>query len=61
MQEEYLFEIKIKRREQNYYHTIDEFKGNDVDAINHIIEKYGLKKSKIEKINENIRRCLYGK
>lgn len=61
MKEEYLFELIIKRKEQNYYEKIDEFKGTDVNMINHVIEKYGLKKSKIEKINENIKRCLYGK
>lgn len=63
MKDEYFIEVKIKRREQNFFQEIDFFKGNLNDGLHFLIDKYGITrtKNKLVVINEKLGSWLYGK
>jgi hypothetical protein len=63
MREEYIIEVTIKRREQNFYQEIDGFKGSMNDGLHYMISKYGFNslKTKLGVIDKKLGVLLYGR
>lgn len=63
MKGEYVIDVKIKRKEKNFYQEIDSYKGDMNTGLHYIISKYGINrlKNKLYVIDKKVGDWLFGK